>query len=139
MERLTVPDKPIEGGIRRAIIDTRAVKEDAMKFYWTLKKYEDTGLTPEEIIDGKLLTGWIPVTERMPEAAELEAYGDEVTPVLITYLGYYDGEPNADALAIWCEDNTWRWYDDALHVNIMDVAKVEITAWMPLTEPYRPE
>lgn len=139
MERLTVPDKPIEGGIRRAIIDTRAVKEDAMKFYWTLKKYEDTGLTPEEIIDGKLLTGWIPVTERMPEAAELEAYGDEVTPVLITYLGYYDREPNADALAIWCEDNAWRWYDDALHVNIMDVVKVEITAWMPLPESYRPE
>lgn len=82
---------------------------------------------------------WIRVTERMPEAAELEAYGDEVTPVLITYLGYYDGEPNADALAIWCEDNTWRWYDEALHVNIMDVAKVEITAWMPLPESYRPE
>ena len=84
-------------------------------------------------------SGWIPVTERMPEAAELESYGDEVTPVLITYLGYYDGEPNADALAIWCEDNTWRWYDDALHVNIMDVAKVEITAWMSLPQPYRPE
>ena len=82
---------------------------------------------------------WIPVSERLPDETELEAYGDEVTPVLITYLGYYDGEPNADALAIWCEDNTWRWYDDALHVNIMDVAKVEITAWMPLTEPYRPE
>ncbi len=122
-----------------------------------LAEYEDTGLSPEEIkslnsFDGsqsmkylKLYQeeqrkhSWIPVSERLPDETELEAYGDEVTPVLITYLGYYDGEPNADALAIWCEDNTWRWYDDALHVNIMDVAKVEITAWMPLTEPYRPE
>lgn len=49
MERLTVPDTPIEGGLRRAIIDTRAVKEDAMKFYWALKKYEDLGYTPEEL------------------------------------------------------------------------------------------
>lgn len=31
-----------------------------------LKKYEDTGLTPQEIMDGKLLTGWIPVEERLP-------------------------------------------------------------------------
>ena len=67
MERLTIPDKPIEGGMRRAIIDARAVREEAMKIYWALKKYEDTGLTPEEIMDGKTLTGWIPVEERMPE------------------------------------------------------------------------
>lgn len=51
MERLTIPDKPIEGGMRRAIIDARAVREEAMKIYWALKKYEDTGLTPEEIME----------------------------------------------------------------------------------------
>lgn len=60
MDRLTIPDEPIEGGIRRAIIDARSVKEQAMTLYWTLKKYEDTGLSPEEIMDGKMLTGWIP-------------------------------------------------------------------------------
>lgn len=49
MERLTVPDTYIDGGIRRAVIDARAVKEEAMTLYWALKKYEDTGLTPEEI------------------------------------------------------------------------------------------
>ena len=32
-----------------------------------LAAYEDTGLTPQEIMDGKLLTGWIPVSERLPE------------------------------------------------------------------------
>lgn len=51
MDRLTIPDKSIEGGMSRAIIDARAVREEAMKVYWALKKYEDTGLTPEEIAE----------------------------------------------------------------------------------------
>lgn len=49
MERLTVADVKIDGGVRRAVIDTRVVKENAMTIYWALKKYEDTGLTPKEI------------------------------------------------------------------------------------------
>lgn len=49
MERLTIPDKKIDGGVRRAFIDVKAVKENAMTIYWALKRYEDTGLTPEEI------------------------------------------------------------------------------------------
>lgn len=49
MDRLTIPDEPIEGGTRRAVVDARAVKEQALTLYWALKKYEDTGLTPEEI------------------------------------------------------------------------------------------
>lgn len=65
MERLTIPDKPIDGGMRRAIIDCRAVKEQAMTIYWRLKAYEDTGLEPL----------WIPITERLPEVGK---------PVVIT-------------------------------------------------------
>ena len=53
MERLTIPDKKIDGGVRRAFIDTKAVKENAMTIYWALKKYEDTGLTPPEIAELK--------------------------------------------------------------------------------------
>lgn len=53
MERLTIPDKKIEGGVRRAVIDAREVKKNAMTIYWALKKYEDTGLTPEQIIELK--------------------------------------------------------------------------------------
>ena len=49
MERLTVPDKKIDGGLRRAIIDAREVRKEAMTIYWALKKYEDTGLTPEQV------------------------------------------------------------------------------------------
>lgn len=32
-----------------------------------LKAYEDTGLEPEEIIDGKMLIRWIPVEEGLPD------------------------------------------------------------------------
>lgn len=53
MERLTIPDKKIDGGVRRAFIDTKAVKENAMTIYWALKKYEDTGLTPEQVMELK--------------------------------------------------------------------------------------
>ena len=72
MERLTVADVKIDGGMRRAVIDTRAVKENAMTIYWALKKYEDTGLTPTEIIQKHMNDkaedgGWIPVEERLPE------------------------------------------------------------------------
>lgn len=49
MERLTIPDEKIEGGVRRTVIDARKVKKNAMTIYWSLKKYEDTGLTPEQI------------------------------------------------------------------------------------------
>ena len=49
IERLTIPDKKIDGGVRRAFIDVKAVKENAMTIYWALKRYEDTGLTPEQI------------------------------------------------------------------------------------------
>lgn len=53
MERLTIPDEKIEGGWRRAIIDAREVRKEAMTIYWALKKYEDTGLTPPEIMELK--------------------------------------------------------------------------------------
>ena len=50
MERLTVADELMENGKRRChIIDGRAVREQAMKFYWRLKKYEDLDLSPEQI------------------------------------------------------------------------------------------
>lgn len=49
MERLTIPDKKVEGGWERAVIDPQEVKKHAMTIYWALKKYEDTGLTPEQI------------------------------------------------------------------------------------------
>lgn len=50
MERLTIPDvRVVCSSTRRTIIDARVVREHAMDFYWRLKAYEDTELTPEEI------------------------------------------------------------------------------------------
>ena len=62
MERLTIPDEKIEGGVRRTVIDARKVKEHAMTIYWALKKYEDTDLTPEQIMGVKERD-----TEKAPE------------------------------------------------------------------------
>ena len=49
MKRLTIPDEKTEGGWKRAVIDPGEVKKYAMTLYWMMKKYEDTGLTPDEI------------------------------------------------------------------------------------------
>lgn len=70
MERLTVPDEKIEGGLRRVIIDAREVRKEAMTIYWTLKKYEDTGLTPPEIMELKERD-----TAKAPEEIQ-DAFGD---------------------------------------------------------------
>lgn len=54
--------KKIEGGSRRTIVDARKVKEHAMTIYWALKKYEDTGLATEQIMELKERD-----TEKAPE------------------------------------------------------------------------
>lgn len=80
MERLTVPDEKIDGGLRRAIIDAREVRKEAMTIYWALKKYEDTELTPEQIMELK-------------EAVQkLESiFGDEITinQVIDFFVDFY--------------------------------------------------
>lgn len=40
---------------------------EKQSYYKRLKQYEDTGLTPKEIMDGKMLGGWIPTEEQLPE------------------------------------------------------------------------
>lgn len=122
MERLTIPDKPIEGGIRRAVVDARTVKEQALTLYWALKKYEDTGLTPEEIMDSRMLTGWIPVEERLPDVKipadfDRQTYSDFGKCFLIT-------------------DRRGFVYTATFHV-IANKFDYDAVAWMPLPEPYK--
>lgn len=67
MERLTVPDERIdEHTTRRTVIDADKVREHAMDFYWALKRYEDTFLTPEEItkIRADVENGYLKSTAR---------------------------------------------------------------------------
>lgn len=112
MERLTIPDKKIPGGTRRTIIDTRAVREEAMKLYWALKKYEDTGLSPEEVERLKESKRWIPVEERLS------------LPLVGRYEAGSDGE-GAFYLGD-CDEG-----DTCLSENLF------VNAWMPLPEPYQ--
>ena len=126
MERLTIPDEHIEGGIRRAVIDARMVKEKAMIIYWALKKYEDTGLTPEDIMDGKMLTGWIPVEERLPEAYGSYMVAWKPVGLEIEYDHYYE------IIEFDPEDES-GWIG-AIEQSPGDY---EILSWMPLTEPYK--
>lgn len=83
-----------------------------------LQKYEDTGLTPEEIMDGKMLTGWIPVEEGLPEK--------NATYCLVTTTR----SPRIEMA--WYLGGDWYW-------NNSDAKMGGVFAWMPLPEPYRPE
>lgn len=129
MERLTIPDEPIDGGIKRALIDGREVRKYATTLYWRLKEYEDTGLTPEKIREMDRLYAemckelaeerkkhrWIPVEERLPEEGQKViccfAHGT------VTELWFYEG----------------------LFHGLRDYAPGVIIAWQPLPEPYKDE
>ena len=124
MERLTIPDEKIEGGVRRTVIDSKEVKKNAMTIYWALKKYEDTGLTPTEIIHKHMNDGWIPVEERLPKVA-----GDIDDDNCPEFNVTIDGADKATTLKC-SSDGTF--FDDNGYVY-------PVIAWRPLPEPYRLE
>lgn len=80
--------------------------------------------------EGKLVTGWIPVEERL-----LEEDGEYLVTFLIDkkvcLVGY--GCCRKDVLG---NDIGFGWYDLYSGTYFSDKA---FTAWMPLPEPYRPE
>lgn len=134
MERLTIPDEPIEGGMRRAVVDARAVREEAMNMYWRLKKYEDICPDPGRLreIDALYLDKcrevaalkeqhrWIPVAERLPET--------EGT-VLVQIRHNY------------CADGWWAIRESAYVIDhwygIGNLC--EVIAWRLRPEPFVPE
>lgn len=150
MERLT----EYHAGV--AVIKDKAQQKKAMA---KLAAYENTGLTPREITDGKMLTGWIAVEERLPE---------ENARILATikhhkWTSDYDSDwvPESEKIvhpeytevceAIYFRDIGWEYMDmtgetafseDYAFVNPnRNIAEpiVEVLAWMPMLEPYRPE
>lgn len=120
----------------------------------SLAQYEDTGLTPQEIIDGKLLTGWISVEERLPD--------DRAHVIATVRHRRWISDYNSDIPE--CEwEECPEWYevcgayrdgdnyiklDDEMH-DITSVVPVafqeedlgnaiqEVIAWMPMPEPYK--
>ena len=105
---------------------TKSLRERLYGALWKLMEYEDTGLTPEEIERLKEQHRWIPVEERLPE---------EDTIVLLTVSGLYSCITFSDAIELGnlCSDGEWfiEGYPDWDDPNV--------TAWMPLPEPYRKE
>lgn len=108
MERLTYKIAP-------EVVTYDAV--DGSNFQEIINKlgaYESTGLTPEEIMDGKLLTGWISVEEKLPEHN--------------TYV-------------ICTNEETVRelFYSCGCFYSGMDDQTREVTHWMPLPQPPKGE
>lgn len=91
-----------------------------------LAEYENTGLTPEEILNGMILTGWIPTTEKLPTTEEciLLSFENFSLPMVGRYQREEDGS-GAFYLGDCDEEDTCIAND--LFVN----------AWMPLPKPYR--
>ena len=111
MERLTIPDERIdEHTTIRKFIDVESVREHAMGFYWRLKAYEDTGLTPEEI------TAMRHTLEEYHRAADplLSAKAQGRVVVLpckvgdVVY-GFYWEKTILPMVAKWIETNTDGW------------------------------
>ena len=120
MERLTIPDEKIdERTTRRTVIDVAAVREHAMEFYWRLKAYEDTRLTPTEV--HSLLGEWnammrvlnsIGSYDRLRELAEADKDGRLVVPpckVGDVVYGFHGEKTILPMVAKWIETNTDGW------------------------------
>lgn len=119
MERLT---HPRSSGIKTGYWSPNK-KDELIE---RLAAYEDTGLTPKEIERLKEQHRWIPVEERLPE---------EDTIVLLTVSGLYSCITFSDAIELGnlCSDGSW------FIEGYPDWDNPEVTAWMPLPEPYRKE
>ncbi len=61
-------------------------------------------------------TGWIPVSERLPEIGQKVIASTKGTVFTQVYKGIYS------------EPNVWHWNHNSIKV---------VTAWMPIPEPYR--
>lgn len=150
MERLT---KTIITPQREVIVYTKGKYEDTIgaemeyqdirKVLKRLARYEDAGLTPEQVHEMKEALsrentqeftrqsrdndGWISVEERLPEEkksvlVQWEKY-DRHLNVTLTYLD-----------VMWLDDA-----EEKVFETINGVPNGKVIAWRPLPEPYRPE
>lgn len=79
-------------------------------------------------------SGWIPVTDGLPETVD-EFDGEWYSkPVLVTYASAIDGKHCCDGLACYCDDGRWYWWED--EPQDTESVRVTINAWMPLPQPW---
>ena len=95
--------------------------------YEQLKRYEDTGLSPDQI---KQLKDdlWIPVNERLPESADyvLMSFANYSDPL----IGRYEQQ----------EDGSCNWYlGDCDEEDTCLANDLFVNAWMPLPKQYKGE
>lgn len=145
MNRLTMMDS--QGNWRLKGVEWRQLQEGeiitrhmAEKLYgalYKLKAYEDTGLTPEKIVEMDMLyaekckelaersNGWIPCSERLPE--------EKINPITDDFYMYPVMYKNVDVSDIkYFHFGKGHWYHG---FKIMDEY---VTHWMDI-KPYQPK
>ena len=120
-----------------------------------LARYEDTGLEPEEIIDGKMLIGWIPVEEQLPEDKTLviatvrhRRWISDYKSDIIPECEWVDHPEWYEVTGVYRDGENYIKLDDDMHdittvvpIELQDEdlgnAIQEVIAWMPMPEPYK--
>ena len=115
MKRLTIPDVRVDDHTtRRTMIDVEAVREHAMDFYWRLKAYEDTELTPKACAEarevGKVLSSYDISFRRLAELLTADRAGRLVVlPCKVGDTVYilrrtFDGADVVGETELWWDD-----------------------------------
>lgn len=100
---------------------TKELRERLYSALWKLMEYEDTGLTPEEVEQLKESRRWIPVEERLPE--------EDDRVILCTKHGTVKEGQYTERYGYAMRKG---FFTENCFEEICDV-----TAWMPLPEPYQ--
>ena len=91
-----------------------------------LKKYEDTGLTPEQIIKIQGQSSWIPVEDRLPE--------ERINPITNDFYEYQVTAKFGEYIDVrHYKFGRGHWWHGP---SIVDKY---VIAWQPLPEPYEPK
>lgn len=122
MERLTERSENGTAVYRHPTMEPEGWKANRAAVLERCCKYEETGLTPEEIMDGKLLTGWITVEEQLPKEPDdgmidmdgLKEYIVMIKGASVPTALYYAGGG--------------EWYREGEFYKVL--------AWMPMPKPF---
>lgn len=130
-------------------------EENLTEIFERLTEYEATGLTPEEIIDGKMLTGWISVEEQLPEdgthviaTVRHRRWISDYKSDIIPECEWVDHPEWYEVTGVYRDGENYIKLDDEMHdittavpvefkkENLGDAIQ-EVIAWMPIPEPYQ--